>query len=614
MRLLTRLSWVLLAGVAPAASALAQGGAAPELHALAAREGRARVIVGLDVAFAPEGELAPAEAARQRREIAEAGSALALALRGTEHRVRRVYGSVPFLALEAGPGALAALERSPLVASIEDDRLLAPVLDTTVPIVQADLSRAVGHDGAGRVVVVVDTGVDGAHPNLAGKLVDEACFASDGPGPQNGDCPNGQDTQFGPGAGVYCTFHSDCFHGTHVAGIAVGEGPSYDGVATGADLISIRVASEITSVPACSPEPAPCVRILTSDQIAALDHVFDVLRLSHPIAAANLSFSGATYTSQSSCDADNPSTKAAIDNLRSVGIATVAASGNGGLSNAIGAPACISSAISVGATEDTAAAASFSNAASFLSLWAPGVGVRAPLYQTQSYTSKSGTSMAAPHVAGAWAILAAAAPGASVPSVLAALQDTGTPIPHATAQTTRIRIFDALDALTADCADGFDDDGDGLVDLADPGCDEGPADDSEKSPALECDDGEDDDGDGWVDFTADGDGDGIGDPPGDPACNAPSAVELRQCQDGADNDGDGRRDYDGGVSIWGAGHPNVTAPDPQCTTPWRNYEQSASSGGGKCGLGFELAPLLAALGGLAHGRACRRRVLPPGRA
>ncbi len=82
-----------------------------------------------------------------------------------------------------------------------------------------------------------------------------------------------------------------------------------------------------------------------------------------------------------------------------------------------------------------------------------------------------------------------------------------------------------------------------------------------------CDDGVDNDGDGAVDF---------GD---DPGCQAPGSLrEDPQCDDGIDNDGDGGSDWDG------------SPPDPQCTVSWRNLE--AASG---CGLGFELAPLLALL-------------------
>jgi subtilisin family serine protease len=214
---------------------------------------------------------------------------------------------------------------------------------------------------------------------------------------------------------------------------------------------------------------------------------------------------------------------------------------------------------------------SFANRAPFLSLWAPGSMIRAPWYLSTNYVTASGTSMAAPHAAGAWALLRQAVPGAGVDEILGALQATGVPIIH----TTRIRVAAALDELGIACADGFDDDGDGLVDLADPGC-EDAADDSELG-SVQCDNGEDDDEDGFTDSA------------NDPGCSgAEGTNESPRCQDGVDNDGDGRTDFDGGASLNG-GVP-FDEPDPQCTFAARDKESA-----GSCGLGFELAPILAVL-------------------
>ena len=135
--------------------------------------------------------------------------------------------------------------------------------------------------------------------------------------------------------------------------------------------------------------------------------------------------------------------------------------------------------------------------------------------------------------------------------------------------------------VTADtaCSDGIDDDGDGLVDLADPGCTD-VADPFETDASVACDDGFDNDGDGLVDW------------PADVGCQAAtSGNESPACDDGIDNDGDGAIDWDGG--------PGVT-PDPQCASnAWRNHESPPVG----CGLGFEvvlLAPLAARLARLGR--------------
>ncbi|NIR41198.1 MAG: S8 family serine peptidase, partial [Gemmatimonadetes bacterium] len=163
---------------------------------------------------------------------------------------------------------------------IEEDAFHRFALDGTVPLVEADVMIAAGFDGSGKTVVVIDSGVDSAHPNFAGKLVDEACFASGGPGP-NGDCPNGQDVDFGSGSGTYCTYSDECFHGTHVAGIAVGNGPAYSGVAQGATLISIQVATRVDSEAICGVGESPCPRPAESDMVLAVEEVFDDFRHEH---------------------------------------------------------------------------------------------------------------------------------------------------------------------------------------------------------------------------------------------------------------------------------------------------------------------------------------------
>jgi cysteine-rich repeat protein len=143
------------------------------------------------------------------------------------------------------------------------------------------------------------------------------------------------------------------------------------------------------------------------------------------------------------------------------------------------------------------------------------------------------------------------------------------------------------------CSDGLDNDGQGLGDHpADPGC-AGPADDSERG-TLQCDDGVNDDGDAWTDYSATP---GIG----DPGCRDPYGyTERPQCQDGFDNDRQFGVDFDGGASVNGS---TSIEPDPQCVgQPWRDRE-----GLNACGLGFEIALLLAPLSLLRR----RRPRCPP---
>jgi subtilisin family serine protease len=144
------------------------------------------------------------------------------------------------------------------------------------------------------------------------------------------------------------------------------------------------------------------------------------------IASANMSLGGGTYSDQAACDAANLAQKNAIDILRAAGVATVIAAGNGSVSTGISAPGCISSAVAVGATNDADAVASFSNSSPLLEFWAPGVSIQSSV-PGASFGFMNGTSMAAPHVAGAWALVMGKAPTASVDQILTAFAGAGSP-------------------------------------------------------------------------------------------------------------------------------------------------------------------------------------------
>ena len=409
----------------------------PQLKARVANNGYARVIVELWLpgTYVPEGELpTPADVVVQRANLASAQQQVLSRLRGRGHTVLHQFQTAPFLVLVVQPDALEELEASTYhVRRVIEDTLNEPMLSQSVPLVEGNQAWAGGHDGAGTVIAIIDTGVDKTHPFLAGKVVEEACFSSTVPGQTTSFCPNGQSQQFGPGAGVNCPSGIPfCWHGTHVAGIAAGNGAGagvpYSGVARGARIMAVQVFSRGDTAPACGGFP-PCLAAWGSDILAGLERVYN-LRNQHSFASVNVSVGRGTALH---CDLDPA--KPFIDNLRSVGIATVIAAGNGGAVSQLSAPACVSSAVSVGSTEKNDVVSSLSNVSATLSLFAPGGAILSSCLPSEpkaacpgGWKVASGTSMAAPHVSGAFAILKQAAPSASVTTLLTALQQTGVPI------------------------------------------------------------------------------------------------------------------------------------------------------------------------------------------
>ena len=435
---------------------------------IAGQDGLVNVIVEryLPTVFQAEGTMAVADQSRQRNSIAQATGELKDELRGTKARIYREYDALPLLAIQVDEKSLDSIRRSTRVKHIYEDELSSPSLEVSAPFIGAPTAWSYGLTGSGQTVAIVDTGIDTNHPFFGSDFnrVSTAICFSNGSGDGVSLCPNGTSSQ---NDGKYsadvnipaCMSGSSniCDHGTHVAGIAAGASATRNGVAPHAGIVAAQVFTRFNNATKCTSFDlsAPCVAASTSDIIAALNTIYNSRNNGFNFASVNMSLGSGRYTAY----CVDP-TKSAIDNLRSVGIATIAAAGNKGYTDAISSPACISSAVAVtsgnigcGGTCD-GGIAGYSNMASIVDLVAPGSSITSSI-PGGDYHLMSGTSMSAPHVAGAWALMKQANPALSVTDILGILVSTGKPIfdqrPGGTITKPRIQLKEAIDAalLTA---------------------------------------------------------------------------------------------------------------------------------------------------------------------
>ncbi|MDW7773243.1 MAG: S8 family serine peptidase [Desulfobulbaceae bacterium] len=350
---------------------------------------------------------------------------------------RRFPFTAQFLVTVTAEG-FETLAANPDVIAINEDVPDKPFLDQSVPHIFASHDTSL-YSGSGWTVAVLDSGVDKKHPFLAGKVVAEACYSTTN-SIATSVCPGGVSSSTAPDSGLPCPqWVYGCDHGTHVAGIAAGSGDTFDGVARNAELIAVQVFSRFDRTLDCGSAPIPCAMTYTSDQIMGLQQVY-ALRTTYAIASVNMSLGGGYYTAY--CDWD--SRKETIDLLKDAGIATVIASGNDSHTNGVSAPGCISTAITVGATNDTVdTRAWFSNSGPQLDLYAPGVSIYSSV-PDEGYASWGGTSMAAPHVAGAWALLKEKYPTETVDEIETRFDDSGVTVSSDGISRQRIDIDEAL--------------------------------------------------------------------------------------------------------------------------------------------------------------------------
>ncbi len=388
------------------------------------QNGTARVIVKLKSTGSPVGfaALSSVMESKKRRLLKVMKAVNASDIKQFDH--------FPLATMEIDTKGLTTLLNNPDIEGIYEDALFEPALIDSTSLIGSTITASAGHGGTGQVIAILDTGVDRNHPFLANKVIDEACFSKT-TSSSTSLCPNGNNSQTGIGSAQPCSGY--CGHGTHVAGIAAGKGSDFSGVAPEAKIMAIQIFS-LFSGSSCGSSTATCALAYTSDILSGLEYVYSK-RSQYNIASVNLSLGGGAYSG--TCDSDL--LKNQIDLLKSAGIATVVASGNNGYSSRMNSPACISSAISVGATTKSDLIASFSNSSPYLDLLAPGYSIRSSVVGS-GYGYMSGTSMATPHVAGAFAVLRSIFPTKTVDELLTLLKTTGTPITDSRNSLTFSRI------------------------------------------------------------------------------------------------------------------------------------------------------------------------------
>jgi subtilisin family serine protease len=323
------------------------------------------------------------------------------------------------------------------VVTVEPVRILQPHLAQGIPLMNATTPRAT-YDGAGLSIAICDTGIGTSHPRLGdggNPIFNDKVIGGYDTGDEDADprpdSVNGQ------------------AHGTACAGIAAGDtgtvGDYIGGVAPGARLYAIKI-SEGNTVEASE-------ETMIAGWEWVIDHQDD--DPANPIMVISTSFGGGGATA--ACDGDVPAMTEAAANAVAAGITIFASSGNDGYCDAIAWPACISHVNSVGAVYDANIGQSpppgyvgcistdsctgfiascpcpsgncyidyttgpdtvttYSNSASFLTLFAPSENAYTPDivgaggYSAGDYISGfGGTSAACPYAAGAAAVLQGAA-------------------------------------------------------------------------------------------------------------------------------------------------------------------------------------------------------------
>jgi subtilisin-like proprotein convertase family protein len=368
----------------------------------------------------------------------EAQQRLADQMPRAHFQARHFYESFSLMAGTATRDGIVALSQRPDVAWVTLDgkkRFAQTAPQDAQLLIRSDSANALGFNGSGSAIAVIDTGVDytvasmggGGFPNS--KVIGGTDIADNDNDPT--DCDG---------------------HGTEVANIAAGP----TGVAPGAKIVAIKVF----------PSSGKCDEAFDSDILGGVNYAI-TNKARFGIVAINLSLGGEwdDMLDHGYCDADNPDYSTAFDSASAAGIVVAVAAGNGARSNQIAQPACVSSAVSVGAvysssffkvvwsdpdgcTDSPASpdqVVCFSDSNSNLSILAPGAFWQVVTKGGSLDSQFAGTSASTPAVAGAVAVAHQARPDLTSAGIVALLRGTG----KAITDTRNSVVTPRLDVLAA---------------------------------------------------------------------------------------------------------------------------------------------------------------------
>jgi PGF-pre-PGF domain-containing protein len=301
----------------------------------------------------------------------------------SEVEVDREFLAVKGFSAEVTEQGLRQLEQNQKIKQVRIDKIKQLFLFDSVPLINASLTHAVQFleinlTGVGQTICVIDTGVDYTHPDLGGCTTEQflagTCSKVIGGYDFVNDDVNPMD---------------DVGHGTHVAGI----------VAANGGVIGVAPQANIVALKACDVDGCYNSNIESSMRWC----INNATKFNISVISMSL---GSEELFSSYCDVYDSMIASLVDNATSQNISVVVSTGNDGSTTGVGSPACITNVTRVGASTNGDDVASFSNrATAFLDLiLAPGQGIVSTWLDSNNATY-SGTSMSAPHVSGAVAIL-----------------------------------------------------------------------------------------------------------------------------------------------------------------------------------------------------------------